>query len=230
MRVTRNALTAARRAASRRLSWPISRNEHQPMTSHPTRVRTRSPDWTTSSIAARKSETVAANTATRGSSRRYHRVNDWTASPTTRDGDRDDRRQRVGDQVQRHRQPAERQRRHGRHRLGRAQPLDRRQLAGRGEQREERPERGDRGGQPPAACGRERQHGGDGGHQDDEPGAQLHEVVHAPGSVRSMLPAAAVEREDDGQRDADLGGGDGDDEQGEHVPGAQRVGGDRRRP
>ena len=63
MRVTRNALTAARRAASRRLSWPMSRNEHQPMTSHPTRVRTRSPDWTTSSIAARKSETVAANTA-----------------------------------------------------------------------------------------------------------------------------------------------------------------------
>ena len=39
VRVTRNALTAARRAASRRLSWPMSRKEHQPMTSQPTRVR-----------------------------------------------------------------------------------------------------------------------------------------------------------------------------------------------
>ncbi len=31
------------------------------MTSQPTTVRTRSPEWTTSSIAAVKSETVAAN-------------------------------------------------------------------------------------------------------------------------------------------------------------------------
>ena len=100
----------------------------------------------------------------------------WTASPTTRDGDRDDRRQRVGEQVQRHRQPAERQGRHGRHRLGRAQPLDRRQLAGRGEQREERPERGDRrwtaaGGAAVASASTEVT----AGTQDDEPGAQLHE-------------------------------------------------------
>ena len=108
--------------------------------------------------------------------------------PDHGDRDRDDRRQGVGEQVQRHRQPAERQGRHGRHRLGRTQPLDRRQLADRDEQREERPERGEGRGQPLAAGGRERQHGGDGGHQDDEPGAQLHEVAHAPGSVRSMLP------------------------------------------
>ena len=65
----------------------------------------------------------------------------------------------------------QRQGRHGRHRLSGAQPLDRRELADRGEQREERPERGDRRGQPLPARGRERQHGGDGGHQDDEPGA-----------------------------------------------------------
>ena len=158
------------------------------MTSHPTRVRTRSPDWTTSSIAARKSETVAANTATRGSSRRYHRVNDWTASPTTATATATTADSGSATRCSGTASPPS----------GRggtvvtasagAQPLDRRQLAGRGEQREERPERGDRGGQPLAACGRERQHGGDGGQQDDEPGAQLHEVVHAPGSVRSMLP------------------------------------------
>jgi hypothetical protein len=32
------------------------------MTSQPTRISTRSPDWTTSSMAARNSETVAAKT------------------------------------------------------------------------------------------------------------------------------------------------------------------------
>ena len=82
-RVTRKALYAARLADSRALTWPMSRNEHQPMTSHPTRVSTRSPDWTTSSIAARNRDTVDAKTAYRGSSRRYQTENTCTASPTT---------------------------------------------------------------------------------------------------------------------------------------------------
>ena len=59
-RVTRNALCAARRALCRRDQWPMSRNEHQPMTSQPTTVSTRSPETTTSSMAAVNSDTVAA--------------------------------------------------------------------------------------------------------------------------------------------------------------------------
>ena len=61
-RVTRKALCAARRAVSLRDQWPMRRYEHQPMTSQPTMVSTRSPEWTTRSIAAVKSETVAAKT------------------------------------------------------------------------------------------------------------------------------------------------------------------------
>ena len=58
--VTRNALTAAARAASRSLSWPTSRYEHRPMTSQPISSSNRSSACTTSSIAAVNSETVAA--------------------------------------------------------------------------------------------------------------------------------------------------------------------------
>ena len=82
IRVTRNALTAARRALSRRVvadeqvrapahDLPPDEGEHE--------VAGR----TTSSIAAGKSETVAANAGSGGRSRRYQRVYTWTASATT---------------------------------------------------------------------------------------------------------------------------------------------------
>src|SRR5665647_946672 len=61
-RVTKNALMAARDAESLRLLWPMSRYEHQPMTSQPTRVSTRSPDRTTSNMPARNSDTVPVKT------------------------------------------------------------------------------------------------------------------------------------------------------------------------
>ena len=59
-RVTRNALWAARRALCRRDQWPMSRYEHQPMTSQPTTVSRRSPETTTRSMAPLNSETVVA--------------------------------------------------------------------------------------------------------------------------------------------------------------------------
>src|SRR6478735_9746560 len=71
-RVTRNALCAARRALCRRDQWPMRRYEHQPMTSQPTTVSTRSPETTTSSIAAVNSDTVAAKRGYRSSVSRYH--------------------------------------------------------------------------------------------------------------------------------------------------------------
>ena len=60
-RVTRNALTAACRAASRSLSCPTSRYEQRPMTSQPMSSSSRSSACTTSSIAAVNSDTTRAN-------------------------------------------------------------------------------------------------------------------------------------------------------------------------
>ena len=59
-RVTTNAFTAAFGASGRLRSWPISRYEQMPMTSQPTSSRIRSPETTTSSIAAVKRLTWAA--------------------------------------------------------------------------------------------------------------------------------------------------------------------------
>ena len=52
------------------------------MTSQPTKVRTRSAECTTRSMPAQNSETVAAKTPYRSSSRRYQAANACTAQPT----------------------------------------------------------------------------------------------------------------------------------------------------
>jgi hypothetical protein len=49
----------------------MSRYEPQPMTSHPMRVRSRSPERTTRSIAAPNIDTMAWKTAPRGSVAMY---------------------------------------------------------------------------------------------------------------------------------------------------------------
>src|SRR5690606_187977 len=82
-RVTRSALVAARFADSLTDRCPMSRNEHQPITSQPTSVRSTSSEWTTSIIAAVKRETVAANDRYRGSYQRYQRANTWMTRATT---------------------------------------------------------------------------------------------------------------------------------------------------
>ena len=51
-RVTMKALYAARLAAGRSLSWPMSSHEHQPMISQPTSMSTRSEDCTSQEHAA----------------------------------------------------------------------------------------------------------------------------------------------------------------------------------
>ena len=52
------------------------------MSSQPTKVRTRSAEWTTRSMPAQNSDTVAANTAYRSSVRRYQAAKACTAHPT----------------------------------------------------------------------------------------------------------------------------------------------------
>ena len=47
-------------------------------------------------------------------------------------------------------------------------------------------------------------------------------ALHQVDLVEVDAPAVAVDEQDDGQADADLGGGDGDDEQGEHLAGDRR--------
>ena len=59
-RVTTNALTAAAGASGSVRSWPISRYEQMPITSQPTSRRIRSPETTTSSMAAVNRLTWAA--------------------------------------------------------------------------------------------------------------------------------------------------------------------------
>ena len=49
-------------------------------------------------------------------------------------------------------------------------------------------------------------------------------------SSRSIAAAVAVDEQDDGEADADLGGGHGDDEQGEDLAGDGAVAWRRRRP
>ncbi len=59
-RVTRNAFTAAAGASGSRRSWAISRYEQIPITSQPTSSRIKSPETTTSSMAAVKRLICAA--------------------------------------------------------------------------------------------------------------------------------------------------------------------------